>query len=81
MITTTCPLCDGASNTGGICAQCAERESSMADAKAHYFKAVPKSSDCPHTDHEHGICIECGKDIWDDIVARAESAAEAKEDR
>lgn len=53
----------------------------MSEAKAHYFKAVPKSSDCSHTDHEHGMCIECGADVTDDLVSRAEAAADARRDR
>lgn len=37
--------------------------------------------DCPHDEHDHGICLECGKDIWDDIVGAAEMACDAMEDR
>lgn len=27
---------------------------------------------CPHDEHDHGICLDCGKDIWEDIVGAAE---------
>lgn len=40
-----------------------------------------QQADCPHVEHDHGICLECGKDITDDLVSRAEAAADAREDR
>lgn len=27
---------------------------------------------CPHDEHDHGICLDCGKDIMDDLVGRSE---------
>ena len=27
---------------------------------------------CPHDEHDHGICLECAKDIMDDLIDRAE---------
>ena len=36
---------------------------------------------CPHDEHDHGICLECGRDIMDDLVAAAEFAADCREDR
>lgn len=37
--------------------------------------------DCCHDEHDHGICLECGKDVMDDLVAAAEFAADCREDR
>jgi hypothetical protein len=28
--------------------------------------------ECPHDEHDHGICLDCGKDILDDLIARAD---------
>lgn len=27
---------------------------------------------CPHDEHEHGYCLECGRNIMDDLIGRAE---------
>ena len=40
-----------------------------------------EQEDCPHSEHDHGICLYCHKDIWDDLVGKAEAWADAKEDR
>lgn len=37
--------------------------------------------ECPHDENDHGICLDCGKDINDDLVAAAEFAADCREDR
>ncbi len=37
--------------------------------------------ECPHDEHDHGICLDCGKDIFDDLVAAAEFNADCREDR
>jgi hypothetical protein len=37
--------------------------------------------DCPHDEHDHGICLSCGKDITQDLVAKAEAASDAAQDR
>lgn len=31
---------------------------------------------CPHDEHDHGICLYCGMDVTQDLVARAEYAFE-----
>jgi len=28
--------------------------------------------ECPHDEHDHGICLDCGKDILDNLIDRAE---------
>ena len=37
--------------------------------------------ECEHDEHDHGICLHCGKDVWDDVVAAAEFRAECLENR
>ncbi len=41
----------------------------------------PQDEECAHDEHDHGICLYCGKDITDDLVARAEYAADSAQDR
>lgn len=59
------------------------RQASMDEAMRERaaFRAQEKQHDCPHDEHEHGYCLDCGKDITDDLVSRAEAAADAREDR
>jgi Fe2+ or Zn2+ uptake regulation protein len=45
------------------------------------WKARKEQNECPHDEHDHGICLDCGKDIMDDIVGAAEMARDAAEDR
>lgn len=33
---------------------------------------------CPHDEHDHGICLYCGMDITQDLVAKAEYAFEGE---
>lgn len=40
-------------------------------------KAVEKSKEeCPHDEHDHGICLDCGKDIMDHLVTESEYRCE-----
>jgi hypothetical protein len=33
----------------------------------------PEDEDeCPHDEHDHYICLDCGKDIMDELIARAD---------
>lgn len=67
------------------------RLADMAAAKQEYDAATPAErakvlgeedeDECPHDEHDHGICLDCGKDIWDDVVAAAEFRADSLEDR
>ena len=27
---------------------------------------------CPHDEHDHGYCLDCGKNIMDNLIGRAE---------
>lgn len=66
-----------------------EEERLMAEARREYDAATPaerakvlgEEDECPHDEHDHGICLDCGKDITDDLVAAAEFAADCREDR
>ncbi len=69
-----------------------EREwNAMMEAKQEYDAATPverakvlgeeDEEECPHDEHDHGICLDCGKDVVDDLVAVAEFAADCREDR
>ena len=33
---------------------------------------------CEHDDHDHGICLDCGEDITQRLVARAEALCEGE---
>lgn len=33
-------------------------------------------TECEHEEHDHGICLDCGKDITDELVTKAEMAFE-----
>lgn len=37
--------------------------------------------ECPHDEHDHYICLDCGKDIMDDVIAAAELRADSMQDR
>lgn len=54
------------------------REISMNEAmrewRAHRDQQLKKQEqeECPHDEHDHGICLDCGKDCFDDLLARAD---------
>jgi len=35
--------------------------------------AASNEEECIHWEHDHGICMECGEDILDDLVGAAEA--------
>ncbi len=51
------------------------------DASKEERERKAYQEECPHDEHDHGICLECGKDIFDDVIAAAEFAADCREDR
>lgn len=55
-----------------------ERSASMREALATYN---PKAGPCDHPEHDHGICLECGADITDELISRAEYRADCAQDR
>jgi hypothetical protein len=40
------------------------------------FVKEPDDDECQHDEHDHGVCLDCGKDITNNLVGRAESASE-----
>lgn len=47
------------------------------DAELHYEDDVCQEC-CPHDEHDHGICLDCGKDNTDHFVGMAESYYEGE---
>ena len=45
------------------------------------IKPAFEQQDCSHDEHEHNICISCGKDITQDLVAKAENIKDSQQDR
>jgi len=62
---------------GGLdCANC------YGEQAVREYLAQETRDNCDHADiDKHGICLECGKDMTDDIAARAEARADAEADR
>ena len=40
--------------------------------KERQQKQLLDKDECPHDEHDHGYCLECGKDILDDLISHAE---------
>ena len=53
--------------------------------KCHDTRELPSGDICPdcceHDEHDHGICLDCGKDIFNDLVGAAEFRADCINDR
>jgi hypothetical protein len=70
----------------GICSSCKDHavftssaeESSRREAFADYSKEKQERirqeeiEECPHDEHDHGICLDCGKDVFDTLLDRAD---------
>jgi hypothetical protein len=58
-------------------------QESRAEALAEYpaHKREQEQEECPHDELDHGICMDCGKDCFDDVVAAAEFASDCAMDR
>jgi len=50
------------------------RAEALSEYQAHKAQREKEEEqeECPHDEHDHGICLDCGKDIFDDLVGRAE---------
>ena len=33
---------------------------------------LPEQDECPHYEYEHGICLDCGKDILNYLIGQSE---------
>ena len=40
-----------------------------------------ENDDCQHLEHDSGFCLDCGKNITDTLVMKAESVVDAIQDR
>lgn len=57
-------------------------EAFKAQIRATGTRVVEYDEDeCPHDELDHGVCLECGSDRMDDLVAAAEMTADCMEDR
>lgn len=39
---------------------------------------LENEEECIHWEHDHGVCMECGEDITDSLVGKAEDAYEGE---
>lgn len=76
---TTCEIHGGEIEDGEECLLCqAAMEASRAEATLEYEQHLARrrkeqeQEECPHDEHDHGICLDCGKDIMDDLIGRAD---------
>lgn len=79
-----CELCDKVTvYSDDLCEDCFKMEQSKQEALAGYaaHKRQQEQEECDHDEHDHGICLSCGKDIFDDLVAAAEFRNDCREDR
>lgn len=51
-----------------------DHEKARAERRATGTRVTdPEDEDeCPHDEHDHYICLDCGKDIMDDLISRAD---------
>ncbi len=51
-----------------------ERMIAFSEYQQHKEKVAleKEQEECPHDEHDHGICLDCGKDIMDDLIGRAD---------
>lgn len=47
-------------------------ESWKAARAATGTRVVEDEDECPHDEHDHYICLDCGKDIMDTLIDRAD---------
>ena len=76
---TTCEIHGGDLEDGEECLLCwsameASRHEAMQEYEQHLAKLAKEreQEECPHDEHDHGYCLDCGKDIMDDLIGRAE---------
>ena len=55
------------------------REEAFAEYDEH--RKSQYQLECPHYELDHGICLDCGKDCFDDVIAAAEFHRDCLEDR
>lgn len=53
----------------------------LKEARAEYDAAEHPDEPCPHDELDHGICLSCGADCFDDVITAAEYASDIAQDR
>ena len=57
------------------CPKCEAYEIKMkAEYDAGKLDPVEDEEECEHWEHDHFICMDCGEDVIDDLVGRAEDS-------
>lgn len=81
-----CPACSGrpgdcptADLRGPKCVHCDGELTRDEGENGPEYHCEP--CDCPHDEHDHGVCLDCEKDISSDLAAEAEWHAELRADR
>lgn len=71
------PKCIADVDTPCDCPKC---EAYALEMKKEYeagnLDPVEDDEECPHSEHDHFICMDCGKDCINDFIGEAESAFE-----
>lgn len=78
-MTTTCEIHGGKLEDGEECLLCstameASRHEAILEYEQYRARLIreQEQEECPHDEHDHGICLSCGKDILDELIGRAE---------
>lgn len=84
-----CPKCYDEER---YCEECQAKEKAYWEGQYRAGRLLPQKCDgstdcgdsdcqecCPHDEHDHGICLDCEKDILDDLIRDAEDAFEREE--
>lgn len=48
---------------------------------AEAYEKAQEQEECPHDELDHGVCLSCGKDCFDDVIDAAEYYRDCMEDR
>jgi Fe2+ or Zn2+ uptake regulation protein len=48
------------------------------DGKTNPYRQDTEEEECPHDEHDHGICLDCGEDIMDKLISQAEAYGEGE---
>lgn len=67
------PNCDACQDTGTVYVK------NYTDRLTNQYRMreVACEECCEHAEHDHGICLDCGKDNYESLAARAENNLEA----
>jgi hypothetical protein len=48
------------------------RAEALAESPQHKREREQEQAECPHDEHDHYICLDCGKDLLDDMITRSD---------